>query len=47
MIWKVNNLLYAAGPELVNTIRIGITLTESVDEQALRTALLKAAQRYP
>ena len=47
MIWKVNNLLYAAGPELVNTIRIGITLTESVDEQALRSALLKAAQRYP
>ena len=47
MIWKVNNLLYAAGPELVNTIRIGITLTELVDEQALRSALLKAAQRYP
>ncbi len=47
MIWKVNNLLYAAGPELVNTIRIGITLTELVDEQALRSALLKTAQRYP
>ncbi len=47
MIWKVNNLLYAAGPELVNTIRIGITLTEPVDEQALRSALRKAAQRYP
>jgi len=47
MIWKVNNLLYAAGPELVNTIRIGITLTEPVDEQALRLALSKAAQRYP
>ena len=46
-LWKVNNLLYAAGPELVNTIRIGITLTEPVDEQALRSALSKAAQRYP
>ncbi len=45
--WKVNNLLYAAGPELVNTIRIAITLTEPVDEQALRSALSKAAQRYP
>lgn len=47
MIWKVNNLLYAADPEMVNTIRIGITLTEAVDEEALRSALLKAAQRYP
>ena len=47
MIWKVNNLLYAAGPELVNTIRIGITLTEPIDEQALHSALSKAAQRYP
>ena len=47
MSWKVNNLLYAAGPELVNTIRIGITLTEPVDEQALRLALEKTAPRYP
>jgi hypothetical protein len=47
MIWKVNNLLYAAGTELVNTIRIGITLTEPIDEQALRLALSKSAQRYP
>ena len=47
MIWKVNNLLYAASPELVNTIRIGITLTEPIDGQALRLALSKSAQRYP
>ena len=47
MIWKVNNLLYAAGSELVNTIRIGITLTEPIDEQTLQSALMKAAQRYP
>ncbi len=47
MIWKVNNLLYAAGPELANTIRIGITLTEPIDGQALRLALSKSAQRYP
>ncbi len=47
MSWRVNNLLYAAGPELVNTIRIGITLTEPVQEQALRPALQKAALRYP
>ena len=47
MLWKVNNLLYAAGPKLVNTIRIGVTLKEQVNEQALRSALLKAAQRYP
>ena len=47
MIWKVNNLLYAAGPELANTIRIEITLTEPIDGQALRLALSKSAQRYP
>ena len=44
---KVNNLLYAAGPGLTNTIRIGITLTEQVDEDALRLALTKTAPRYP
>ena len=47
MSWKVNNLLYAAGPELVNTIRVGVSLTEPVEEGTLRAALGKAAERYP
>ena len=47
MSWKVNNLLYAAGPELRNTIRMGIDFTEPVHPEALQAALEKAAIRFP
>ena len=47
MSYRVNNLLYAAGAELVNTIRICVTLTEPVDAQALEGALRQAAARFP
>ena len=47
MSYRVNNLLYAAGPDLVNAIRLEITLTEPVDVPALREALGKAALRFP
>ncbi len=44
---RVNNLLYAAGPDLQNAIRIEILLTEPVDAAALAAALESAAVRYP
>lgn len=44
---RVNNLLYAAGADLLNTIRIEILLTEPVDAAALAAALESAAVRYP
>ena len=47
MSYRVNNLLYAAGPDLAGAIRIEIELTEPVDAAALRAALSRAAVRYP
>ena len=47
MSWKVNNLIYAAGPGMLGTIRTGIELTEQVDRQALEQAVRKAAKRFP
>ena len=47
MSYKVNNLLYAAGPELINTIRMELVMTEPVDPAALRAALKPTAARYP
>ena len=44
---KVNNLMYAAGPGMVGTIRTGIELTEPVDRQTLEQAARKAAKRFP
>ncbi len=44
---KVNNLMYAAGPGMLGTIRTMIGLTESVDRQALEQAVRKAAERFP
>lgn len=44
---RVNNLLYAAGPDLINAIRLEITLTEPVEVPALKTALEEAAIRFP
>ncbi len=47
MSYRVNQLLYAAGPDLINAIRITIALTEPVNACALETALEKAAVRFP
>jgi len=44
---KVNNLMYAAGPGMLGTIRTGIELTEPVDRQALEQAVRKASERFP
>jgi len=44
---KVNNLMYAAGPGMLGTIRTGIELAEPVDRQALEQAVRKAAERFP
>ena len=47
MEYKVNNLLYAAGPDMRNTIRTDVTLTEPVNVQALEKAVQTAAVRFP
>lgn len=47
MKYKVNHLIYASGPDLINTIRIAITLTEPVSAEVLRFAADRAVQRYP
>ena len=44
---KVNNLIYAAGPDMLGTIRTGITLTEPVNAQIFARAVRKAAERFP
>ena len=44
---KVSNLMYAAGPEMLGTIRTGIEMTEPVDRQALEQAVRKAAEQFP
>ena len=44
---KVNNILYAAGPDLWGTFRIAVTLVEPVDPEALRYAADRAAERFP
>ena len=47
MSQKVNNLMYAAGPEMLGTIRTGIELTEPADRETLEQAVRKAAERFP
>lgn len=47
MSFKVNNLLYAAGEDLVNTHRTAVTMKDPVDPQILEEAIRKAAVRYP
>ena len=44
---KVNNLIYASGPDMLGTIRTGITLTEPVSARVLALAVKKAAERFP
>ena len=45
--YRVNNLIYAAGKDLFNTIRTCIELKEPVDAVALRKAADSAITRYP
>ena len=47
MEYKVNNLMYAAGKDLHNTIRTGIEMTEPVNADALRKAADLTIKRYP
>ena len=47
MTYRVNNLMYAAGPDLINTFRIRITLKERVKPKLLKSALGKSARRFP
>ncbi len=44
---KVNQLIYAAGADMVNTHRTAVTLKEPVNPQLLEKALGKAAFRFP
>ena len=47
MSFKVNNLIYAAGADMINTHRTAVTLKEPIDPQLLEKALGKAAVRFP
>lgn len=47
MEYRVNNLIYAAGAELHNTIRTRIKMTEPINADALRKAVDAAITRYP
>ena len=39
MKYRVNNIVYAAGPDLLGTIRMCITMTDPVDPELLAAAL--------
>ena len=47
MSQRPNNLFYAAGEDLRNTIRVEIRLTEPVEPAALAQAAALAASRFP
>lgn len=47
MSFKVNNLMYAAGADMINTHRTAVTLKEPVNPQMMEKALIKAAVRFP
>ncbi|MBR3017717.1 MAG: hypothetical protein IKH57_11700 [Clostridia bacterium] len=47
MNFKVNNLIYAAGADMINTHRTEVTLKEPVNPQIMEKALCKAAVRFP
>ncbi|MBQ9384713.1 MAG: hypothetical protein IJT87_10810 [Ruminiclostridium sp.] len=47
MEYRVNNLIYAAGKDLLNTIRTVFVMTEPVDAEALRKAADLTVKRYP
>ena len=47
MKYRVNNIVYAAGPDLLGTIRMCITMTDPVDPELLAAALKKATPRFP
>ena len=47
MSQSVNNILYAAGDEFLNTLRFGIFFREPVQIDALKKAAQQAAKRFP
>lgn len=47
MNYSVNNIIYAAGEDLRNTLRFGIFFREPVQIDVLRQAAAKAAVRFP
>ena len=47
MSYKVNDLMYAAGEGILNTIRTDITFTEPVNKEVLESATNAAAERFP
>ena len=47
MQYRVNNLLYAAGDDLLNTIRTQVKMTEPINPDILRKAADIAIIRYP
>ena len=47
MRYRVNNLLYAAGEELLHTIRVDLELNDAVDPEVLTRAVNLAALRFP
>lgn len=47
MSYSVNNIIYAAGKDFLNTLRIGIFLREPVQIAALEQAAAMAAVRFP
>ena len=47
MNYKVNELIYAAGDDMINSIRIEVLLTELIDPEALEIATGLAAKCFP
>ena len=47
MEYRVNNLMYATGPDMFATIRTCVTLMEKVDEKVHANAIRKTLLRFP
>lgn len=47
MSYRVNNIMYAAGEELRNTLRLGIFFREPINVEAMKRAAARAGARYP
>jgi hypothetical protein len=47
MEYRVNNLMYATGPDMFATIRTCVTLMEKVDEKVLANAIRKTVLKFP
>ena len=47
MEYKVNHLIYALGKGVMNSFRVDITLTETIDPEILKIAISETVPRYP